>query len=140
MRFYDWLELIKNSLIFMFGIAFMLLIILFFLTLFDLMQLDEDWLNFSLIFSFFVAPFVAYFTLKKEKYCEQCNLAWALDRSGQTTISETQRTEVVQKYGEHESNTRKIVTTHVYWQHYECSKCGDHTKIECTEESSSAEF
>lgn len=140
MRFYDWLELIKNSLILMFGMVFTLLIVLFFIVLFDLMKLDEDWLYFSLIFSFFVAPFVAYFSLKSEKYCEQCNLAWSLDRDGISTISETQRTEVVQNYGEHKSNTRKIVTTHVYWQHYECSKCGDRTKIECTDESSSAEF
>ena len=85
-------------------------------------------------------PFLVYQSRKGETHCDECDLDWVLEKNGQTTISENERTEVVRKYGEGEQNKRRIVTTRVYWQHYVCSKCNNETQTKNTETNRSAEF
>jgi hypothetical protein len=85
-------------------------------------------------------PRMAYDIRKSESRCEPCDLDWVLEENGQTTISESQQTIVVQRFGEGESNKRKIRTTRVYWQHYVCSNCKNESQVKCSEESDSAEF
>jgi hypothetical protein len=84
-------------------------------------------------------PYIIYASRKAELHCDVCNKDWLLKTDGQTTISENERTEVVEKSGD-ERNTRRIVTTRVYWQHYICTECSNETKTKCSEENKSAEF
>lgn len=88
----------------------------------------------------FGIPVLVYQSRKAEMHCDACELDWSLKKDGQTTISEKERTEVVQKFGEGQSNKRRIVTTRVYWQHYTCANCGNETKTQNTETNHSAEF
>lgn len=85
-------------------------------------------------------PYMEYKNRKSASRCESCDLDWVLEDNGQTTISESQKTIVVQKFGEGESNKRKIRTTRVYRQHYVCSNCKNESQVKCSEESDSAEF
>jgi hypothetical protein len=146
MRFSDWLGLIFKSIVYIFGVGISLLVLLliasFFPSIFDIDNKNSMNIAMTIIIviSLFSGPFLAYNVIKIESHCKICNLNWVLNKDGQTTISETERTEVVQKHHEDEENKRKIVTTRIYWQHYKCSKCEEQTKYKCTSESSSAEF
>ena len=80
---------------------------------------------------------VTYKFMKRGQHCSRCDANWSLKAAGTEVISQTPRIEIKTRS---DGKYKVHYDEEVYWQYYECKKCRDTTRVQCTHRINEGEY
>ena len=156
MGFWNGVKIVVGGIIF--SIILIIILILVFVfgliaidQIFDMTLLDDSeyWLGqlprnqhaMLLLMIGFGAPLimipVTYKFMKRGQHCSRCDANWSLKAAGTEVISQTPRIEIKTRS---DGKYKVHYDEEVYWQYYECKKCRDTTRVQCTHRINEGEY